>query len=209
MNSQLILKKLIKEYGKPTTALSHNNPFQLMISTILSAQCTDERVNKVTPILFKKYKTIKSFANANLNDLKKIIRSTGYFNQKAKRIKASSKMILDKFNGKMPKTIAELTTLPGVGRKTANIILTYGMGKNQGIAVDTHVKRLSFRMGLTKNKVPDKIEIDLMKQFNKKDWPIINSLLVWHGREICKSQKPLCSKCVLKECPRNGVVKHG
>ena len=103
----------------------------------------------------------------------------------------------------------ELTKLPGVGRKTANIILTYGMNKNQGIAVDTHVRRLSYRMGLTKNKIPDKIEQDLMKQFKKKNWPVINSLLVWHGREICKAQKPLCSKCVLKKCPKIGVTKHG
>lgn len=208
MNTTLLLKKLIKEYGMPTTELIHKDPYQLMVSTILSAQCTDERVNKVTPILFKKYKSMKAFANADLDDLKKIIRSTGYYNQKAIRIKESSKMILEKYKGKMPNSIKELTKLPGVGRKTANIILTYGMGENQGIAVDTHVKRLSFRMGLTKSKVPDKIEQDLIKQFKKKDWPVINSLLVWHGKAVCKSQKPLCSKCVLKDCPRIGVIKN-
>ena len=208
MDSSLVLKLLIKEYGKPTTELVHNNPFQLMIATILSAQCTDERVNKVAPILFKKYKKPKDFANANLNELKKIIHSTGYFNQKAKRIKESSKMIIEKYKGKVPETIEELIKLPGVGRKTANIIITYGLKGNQGIAVDTHVKRVSYRIGLTKSKNPLIIEKDLMRQFKKKDWPLINSLLVWHGRKYCNARKPKCEKCPLKkECMKKGVKK--
>jgi endonuclease-3 len=202
MNTKILLKKLIKEYGNPTTQLIHKNPFQLLIATILSAQCTDERVNKVVVPLFKKYRTPHDFANANLNELKKLIYSTGYYNEKAKRIKAASKMIVEKYNGKIPKTIGELIKLPGVGRKTANIVITYGLKGNEGIAVDTHVKRVSYRLGLTESKNPAVIERDLMKQFDKKDWPVVNSLLVWHGRRYCTAKKPKC-----KECPLNKICK--
>ncbi len=206
MNEKEILKILIKEYGKPTTQLIHRNPFQLMIATILSAQCTDERVNKVAPILFKKYKTPKDFAKADLNDLKRIIKSTGYYNQKAKRLKESSKMLVEKYGGKVPESVDELVKLPGVGRKTANIIITYGLKGNQGIAVDTHVRRVSYRLGLTESKNPKIIEQDLMKKFNKKDWPLINSLLVWHGRKYCNARKPKCKECPLnKICPKRGL----
>ena len=208
MNTKKLLKLLIKEYGKPTTQLIHRNPFQLMIATILSAQCTDERVNQVVKPLFKKYKTPKDFAEINLNELKKLIRSTGYYNQKAKRIKEASRIIVEKYNGKMPKTIEELIKLPGVGRKTANIIITYGMQGNQGIAVDTHVKRTSYRLGLTESKNPKIIEQDLMKQFDKNDWPLVNSLLVWHGRKYCNARKPKCEECPLnKICPKRGVQR--
>ena len=206
MNTKKLLKLLIEEYGKPTTQLIHNNAFQLMIATILSAQCTDERVNKAVKPLFKKYKTPKDFASINLNELKKLIRSTGYYNQKAKRIKESSKKILKDYNGKMPETIDELIKLPGVGRKTANIVITYGLNGNEGIAVDTHVKRVSYRLGLTESKNPHIIEKDLMQQFNKKDWPVINSLLVWHGRKYCNARKPKCNECPLnKICPKREI----
>lgn len=210
MNAKLVLTSLEKQYGSPGTALRHENPWQLMIATILSAQCTDERVNKVTPELFAKYKTLKAFAGADLSDLKKIVRSTGYYNQKAKRIKESAKTVMREYGGLLPDDIDELIKIPGVGRKTANIIITYGFEGNQGIAVDTHVRRLAFRLGLTESKNPEIIERDLKKAFKKDDWPAVNSTFIEHGRNVCRAGKPLCTKCALNSiCPRNGVIKHG
>ncbi|MEM0372730.1 MAG: endonuclease III [archaeon] len=209
MKAAIFLSRLKKEYGLPGTTLCHDNPWQLMVATMLSAQCTDKRVNRVTPFLFAKYRTIESLANADENELKRIIRSTGYYNQKAKRIKEAAKTIMKKYGGKIPEQIEELVRIPGVGRKTANIIITYGFGGNQGIAVDTHVRRLSFRLGLTKSRNPIVIERDLKKAFRKKDWPAVNTAFIEHGRRVCKAAKPLCSRCVLKlECPKNGVDKH-
>ncbi len=208
MRHELILKKLRKEYPKAKTALKFRTPFQMLVATILSAQCTDKRVNEVTKTLFKKYKTPKDYAEADKKEFEKEIKPTGFYKNKAKNIINAAKKIVEKYNGRVPKTIKELTSLPGVGRKTANIVLNSAFGIAAGIAVDTHVKRLSQRLGFTKNKDPNKIEQDLMKIFPKKDWHDLNFLLVEHGRKICKARKPLCEKCVInKLCPSAFKIK--
>ncbi len=197
-----IIKRLKKEYPDPKTALKYKMSFELLVATILSAQSTDVHVNKVTESLFKKYKTIKDYADVPLDTLKKDISSINFYNNKAKNIQASAKMIIEKFNSKVPKTMEELITLSGVARKTANIILSNVYGINEGIAVDTHVKRLSYRLGLTKNEDPVKIEIDLMAITPKEDWGNISHLLIFHGRKICQAKKPNHKECVLYDiCP--------
>ncbi len=197
-----IIRILHKRYPRSRTALSHNNPFRLLVATILSAQCTDERVNKITPSLFKKYKTIADFAKARQSILEQDIRSTGFYKNKAKNIIATSKKLVEEFNGRVPDTMDELVTLPGVARKTANIVLSSSFRKAEGIAVDTHVKRLSERLGLSKEKDPEKIEKDLMGIVPRKDWIDFNYLLVDHGRATCIARKPLCPGCVIKKmCP--------
>jgi len=199
---------LKKEYPKAEIALKHKNPLELLISVILSAQCTDKRVNMVTPILFKKYRTAKDYATADLDELKQLIKSTGFYNEKAKNIQNTCKLILEKHNGKVPNTMEELTALPGVARKTANIVLSNTFGINVGIAVDTHVKRLSQRLGFSKNKDPNKIEQDLMKLFPKEEWNKITYTLIEHGRAVCKAPTPICSECVLEnECTKIKVTK--
>lgn len=201
-----IISILKRKYPLSKTTLRYRNPFQLLIATILSAQCTDKRVNSITPKLFKAYPNPKTFAHAALKDIEKIIRPTGFYRNKAKVIKNLSKVLIEKYGGSVPRTMEELTKLPGVGRKTANIILGYGFGKSEGIAVDTHVRRLSFRLGLTKSRNPNKIEKDLMKQIPKRYWTKINSMFVAHGRTICKSRVPYCSRCSLeKMCPKISV----
>lgn len=201
-----ILALLKKVYPHFTTALMHKNPFQLLIATILSAQCTDVRVNIVTKTLFKKYKTASDYANADIKKLEQDIRSTGFYHNKTKNIIGAAKMIVKKFNGKVPDSMEKLVQLPGVARKTANIVLSHGYGKIEGIAVDTHVRRLSFRLGLTKNEDPVKIEIDLMKITPKKDWPHLSDLLIAHGRAICVATKPRCPECVLGGlCPSKKI----
>jgi len=202
MNALKILKKLEETYGKPKTALKFKTPFQLLVATILSAQCTDARVNAVTEKLFKKYSEPKDFASLKQSQLEKLIKSTGFYKNKAKNIIAASKLIVEKFNGKVPKTMQELILLPGVARKTANIVLTEAFGLVEGIAVDTHVLRLSQRLGFTKNNKAEKVELDLMKLFDKNYWPLVSNLLITHGRKICFARKPLCNQCVLKnDCP--------
>ena len=197
-----ILKILKETYQRPKIALRYQDPFQLLVAVILSAQCTDKQVNKVTPSLFKKFPTPETMANAPIEELEELIRSTGFFRNKAKNIKAAAKLIKEKFNGKVPETMEELTSLPGVARKTANIVLFNAFGKIEGIAVDTHVKRVAQRLGLTKHKDPVKIEKDLMKIIPKEDWGIITFILIEHGRKICKARKPLCDKCPVKDlCP--------
>jgi len=201
-----VLKRLTKEYPDAHTALRHENPFELLVATILSAQTTDAHVNKVTESLFKKYKTVNDYANTSLDDLKKDIKSVNFFNNKAKNIHASAKMIVERFGSKVPKTMEELTSLPGVARKTANIILWNAYGINEGIAVDTHVKRLAARLGLTKNDDPVKIEKDLMEITPKKDWGIVTHLLIDHGRKICQAKKPNHGECVLYDiCPSRDI----
>lgn len=201
-----VLKRLKKEYPDTYTALHHSNPFELLVATILSAQTTDAHVNKVTESLFKKYKTVNDYANTSLDDLKKDIKSVNFFNNKAKNIHASAKMIVERFGSKVPKTMEELTSLPGVARKTANIILWNAYGINEGIAVDTHVKRLAARLGLTKNDDPVKIEKDLMEITPKKDWGIVTHLLIDHGRKICQAKKPNHGECVLYDiCPSRDI----
>jgi len=206
MNKRKRLEKIIeilkKEYKKPDTALSYKTPFQLLIATILSAQCTDERVNKITPYLFKKYKTVKSFADADLKELEQDIKSTGFYRNKAKNIKNLSNILIKDFKGKVPDNMENLLKLPGVARKTANIVLSSAFRKAEGIAVDTHVRRLSKRLGLSEEKEPNKIEQDLMKIVPEKYWLEFNYLLVDHGRAICQARKPKCEDCKISHlCP--------
>lgn len=202
---QSILDILDKTYPQAECALNFKDPYQLLVATILSAQCTDKRVNIVTKSLFKKYPSVKSIAQAKQSELENDIRTTGFFRNKSKNIIASSKMIIEKFNGKVPNTMEQLLTLPGVARKTANIVLNSGYGIIEGIAVDTHVKRLSGRLGLTKETNPDKIEQGLMNIIPKEKWGDLNHQLVEHGRQICDARKPDCSICPLnKTCPSAG-----
>ncbi|RLB04212.1 MAG: endonuclease III [Deltaproteobacteria bacterium] len=197
-----IIKILRKEYTNAKLALNFSNPLELLVATILSAQCTDERVNKVTKNLFKKYKTPKDYANVKLEEFEKEIHSTGFYKSKAKNIKEMAKILVEKFNSEVPKSMKELISLPGVARKTANIVLSNAFDIVEGIAVDTHVKRLSQRLKLSEEKNPEKIEQDLMKIVPKKFWKEITLLLMLHGRKICNAKKPLCNECKLnKICP--------
>ncbi|MDG6997209.1 MAG: endonuclease III [Nitrososphaerota archaeon] len=196
-----VVQRLDDLYPKIKTPLAHRDAFQLLIATILSAQCTDAQVNLVTPKLFKRYPDAKSLARAKISDLEQIIKPTGFFHVKSLRIKAVAEKIVSNFGGKVPSSMEELVTLPGVGRKTANIVLSAGFDKIEGVAVDTHVQRLAQRIGLSKQKTPEKIEIDLMKVTSKQNWPRLTLLLILHGRSICNAKKPLCEKCVLsKDC---------
>lgn len=205
-----IISVLKKEYPGFTTALLHTSPLQLLVATILSAQCTDARVNIVTKTLFRKYKTASDYANADLKEFEQEIHSTGFYRNKAKNIIGAAKMILDKFKGKVPDSMEELIQLPGVARKTANIVLSHGYGKIEGIAVDTHVRRVSFRLGLTKNEDPVKIEQDLMKIAPRKEWVHLSDLLIAHGRAICAAGKPKCPECILGSlCPSKKLFYPG
>ncbi len=207
-NVNEVINILRKEYPNAKCALSFEDPLQMLVSTILSAQCTDKRVNIVTQALFKKYKTPKDYYTAKPGELEQDIRSTGFYRNKAKNIKASCRLIDEKFGGKVPRTMESILELPGVARKTANIVLYNSYGTVAGIPVDTHVKRVSYRLGLTKNTNPEKIEQDLMKILPKKEWGPFSYLIIEHGRAVCKAPTPFCSKCVLdKICPKQGVVK--
>lgn len=190
-----ILDKLDEAYPAATCALKHDDPFQLLISTILSAQCTDERVNQVTATLFPKYPDAKAFAYANPAELEVEIRPTGFFRNKTKSIIGASKKILEDFAGEVPQTMEQILTLPGVARKTANVVLGTGFGIESGVVVDTHVQRLSERLDLTKNTDPKKIEQDLMKVIPKDRWILFSHQLIWHGRKICQARKPCCIEC--------------
>lgn len=194
-----ILKKLDEAYPNATCALIHQNPFQLLIATILSAQCTDERVNMVTPGLFKKYPDAKAFAYANPADIENEIRSTGFFRNKTKSIIGASKKIVEEFHGEVPKTMEELLTLPGVARKTANVVLGTGFRIAAGVVVDTHVQRLSERLDLTKHTDPKKIEQDLMKAIPQDRWILFAHQLIWHGRRVCQARRPRCVECNLNK----------
>ncbi|MDO8444994.1 MAG: endonuclease III [Deltaproteobacteria bacterium] len=201
-----ILKRLKKEYHDPKTALNYKTPFELLVSTILSAQTTDAQVNKVTQSLFKKYRSVKDFADADPETLQKDVSSVNFYRNKAKNIQGSATMILERFNSQVPKTMDELITLPGVARKTANIVLSVIYGINEGIAVDTHVKRLAFRLGLTKNEDPVKVEQDLMVITPREKWGNVSHLLIFHGRKICQAKKPKHSECVLYDiCPSREI----
>ncbi len=200
-----IIRILRENYPNPKTALKYRTPFELLIATILSAQCTDERVNKLTPSLFAKYPTIEDFAKANREELEKDIYSTGFYKNKAKSVIEVARQILEKFNGKVPDSMEDLITFPGVARKTANVVLSSAFKKAEGIAVDVHVKRLSERLGLSKEKNPEKIERDLLRLVPKKDWLDISCLLVDYGRKICNARTPLCPQCPIKSlCPSAG-----
>jgi len=197
-----LIKTWPKVYPDAHTELNFKTPLELLIATILSAQCTDKRVNMVTPELFKKYRSAKDYADAPPGELEHAIKSTGFFNSKAKSIRGATSTIAKKFGGKVPESMDELRELPGVGRKTANVVLGNAFGKNEGIVVDTHVIRLSQRLGLTKQKDPEKIEQDLMKLVPQKYWAIWSHWLIWHGRRRCYARKPDCANCeVFKLCP--------
>lgn len=194
---------LKKEYPHAKTELKHSNPFELLIATILSAQTKDTTINKITPILFKKYPTPQKLAEADINDVEKIIKPTGFYKIKAKNIIETSKILVEKFGGKVPDNMEDLLKLKGVARKTANVVLSNAFNKNEGIVVDTHVKRISYRIGLSDNKDPLKIEQDLMKIFDKDDWGFISNALVLHGRYICDAKKPKCDICkIAKLCKK-------
>ncbi|MBW1939272.1 MAG: endonuclease III [Deltaproteobacteria bacterium] len=197
-----VIEILEAKYGDAHIALKSANPFQLLISVILSAQCTDVRVNKVTPVLFERFPDVRSMSEAPIEELEELIRTTGFFRNKAKNIKAASGIIVEHFKGELPRTMEEMVTIPGVGRKTANIVLYNAYGVIAGIAVDTHVKRLAKRLGMTSEDNPIKIERDLMAIVPKKDWGEITYVLINHGRQICKARKPACSKCPVRNaCP--------
>ena len=197
-----IIELLDKEHADAKIALDYKNPLELLVATILSAQCTDERVNTVTKTLFRKYTKAEDYANAELAQLEQDIRSTGFYRNKAKHLKNCCRLLVDKYHSQVPRTMAELLELPGVARKTANIVLTNAYGVVEGIAVDTHVRRLAQRLGLTENKDPAKIEVDLMNIVPREKWVRIADLLIFHGRRVCAAKKPQCSVCLLsKLCP--------
>ncbi len=201
--AQKTIKGLKTLYPDARCELNFSSPWELAVATILSAQCTDKRVNSVTPRLFKNYQTIKDYAQADLKELESLIRSTGFFRSKALSIQESAKTLLKNFNGQIPKTMNELTKLRGVARKTANVILGTAFGLSEGIVVDTHVQRLSQRLGLTKKTNPVAIEKDLMTLIPKEDWIFFGHALVQHGRRVCAARKPLCESCLFKSfCPQ-------
>lgn len=197
-----ILQKLKALYPEAKCSLTHSNPLQLLVATILSAQCTDVRVNMVTPPLFKRYPDAKSLSQAKLEDVEKLIASTGFYHNKAKAIIAAAKDIVEKHGGKVPENMAQLTDLQGVGRKTANVVLGNAFAINEGIVVDTHVGRIAQRLGLTAVTNPKKIEQDLMKVVPREEWTLWSHLLIFHGRAICQARTPKCDECkLLSDCP--------
>ena len=203
-NANEILRTLKKEYPGTKYYLNFSNPVELMVATILSAQCRDTLVNSVTEKLFKKYRTVADYTKLKAEDVK----SLTFFNNKAKNIRAAAQIVIDKFGGTVPATMEELVTLPGVGRKTANAILINAFGKVVGVVVDTHVIRVAYRLGFTSNTNPEKIEKDLMALLPKEEWKRFTWLMKDHGRAVCRAPVPACSKCVLnKICPKNGVKK--
>ncbi|HUJ11816.1 MAG TPA: endonuclease III [Verrucomicrobiae bacterium] len=203
---QTILRRLRTRYPDARCALHHQNPLQLLIATILSAQCTDERVNKVTPALFDKYHTAADFASVRPAQLEGMIRSTGFFRNKARSIRKCCAALVETYDGRVPDTLEELIQLDGIGRKTANVVLGVAYGKAEGIVVDTHVMRLARRMGLTRQTMPEKIERALMKVVPCKDWIDFSHLLIWHGRKRCTARRPDCIHCEIDDlCPKIGV----
>lgn len=201
-----VISRLKKEYPDAHCALDHSNAFELLIATILSAQCTDERVNKVTDDLFEKYDGPKDYLEVDEEELQEDIRSTGFFRNKAKNIRGACKKIVNEFDGEVPDNMDDLLSLPGVARKTANVVLGNAFDVKSGVVVDTHVKRLSYRLGLTDEKTPEKIEKDLMELVPKKHWVMFSHWLIYHGRRVCKARNPDCENCLLNDiCPKRGV----
>jgi endonuclease III len=201
-----IVKRLRKAYPDATVALRASNPLEMLVATILSAQCTDERVNKVTETLFQKYRTPQDYLDVPEEELANDIRSTGFFNQKTRSIRGACRAIVDGFGGAVPATMEELVTLPGVARKTANIVLGNSFGTVVGIAVDTHVRRVSQRLGFTEHEDPDKIEQDLMRLIPKRQWFSFTYALIDHGRAVCVARKPRCAECPVSDlCPSSLV----
>jgi endonuclease-3 len=201
-----IVSRLKREYPDAHCELDYRTPFELLVATILSAQCTDARVNLVTPALFARYPTPAALAAARQEDVEALIRSTGFFRNKARSLIGMAQALATGHGGTVPDTMAELQVLPGVGRKTANVILGNAYGRNEGITVDTHVARLATLLGLTRQSAPEKIEQDLMALVPRKDWTLISHLLIWHGRRVCIARRPRCEDCVLNRiCPSSRV----
>jgi len=202
-----VVRQLGRHYPDAGCALSFRTPLQLLVATILSAQCTDERVNVVTGDLFQKYRTAADYARASQSRLEQEIRSTGFFRNKAKSIRACCQALLERYDGELPREIDALVELPGIGRKTANVVLGTAFGIASGVVVDTHVARLSRRMGLTENKDPNKIERDLMERVPKRQWVAFGHRMIHHGRRICTARRPRCDECPMGDfCPRIGVA---
>ncbi len=201
-----VIDLLNVRYIKPETLLNSTSPWELLVATVLAAQCTDARVNMVTPALFERFKTVYDFTDAELSEVEEYVKSTGFYHNKAKNIIAASKIIVNEHNGEVPQTMEELVKLPGLGRKTANCVLSGAFGINLGIAVDTHVKRIAYRLGLTKETDPVKVEEDLLAIFIPEQWGNVNHKMVWFGRHVCDAKKPQCSECEMQEfCPKVGV----
>jgi endonuclease III len=204
----LVIERLTPLYPNLCSALDWKSPWELLVATVLAAQCTDARVNKVTPGLFARWPGPEAMARASQEEVEEVVRSTGFFHNKAKNLRGAAKLVVEAHGGQPPRTMGELLTLPGVARKTANIVLSGAYAINEGIAVDTHVKRLSYRLGLTDSTDPVAIERDLMPLFPQERWGAVNHLLVDHGRAVCDARKPNCPACVLADvCPRRGVDK--
>ena len=208
-DAKKIVEALKRRYPDATCSLDFKTPFEMVVAVMLSAQCTDERVNKTTPDIFKKYSTPEDFANIDIELLEKLIHPCGFYKNKAKNIKACAKEIVKRFGGKVPQTMEELISLPGVGRKSANVIMLEAFGKAKGIAVDTHCKRIANKMGLSKENEPEKIEQDLLKIFDKEDYKDINHLLVWHGRNTCIARNPKCEECPVRKMCDEYINKKG
>lgn len=205
-NFDRIWALLKEEYPDVKPSLNYSNPLELLVATVLSAQSTDVQINRVTEKLFKKYRTAEDYASADLRELENDLYSTGFYKSKAKNIKTAAQRIVEKYNGEVPKTMEELTSLPGVGRKTANIVLARAFGIVEGIAVDTHVKRVSRRLGLSKNVDPSKIEQDLISLARKEDLDSISMTLIYHGRKVCQARRPKCKICIVKNlCPSSVI----
>jgi endonuclease-3 len=197
-----IIELLEKQYPNAKTALNYSNPLEILVATMLSAQTTDERVNIVSQNLFKKYCTPEDYANVDIKELEQDIRSTGFYHNKARNLKKCCQLLIEKYNSQVPRTMEEMLELPGVARKTANIVLYYAYGIISGVAVDTHVRRVSQRLGLTEHEDPAKVEMDLMQITPKEKWMKLTDLLIFHGRQVCIARKPKCETCVLnKICP--------
>ncbi|MGB3405338.1 MAG: endonuclease III [Microcoleaceae cyanobacterium] len=205
-----ILVRLKRLYPDATCTLDYQTPVHLLVATMLSAQCTDERVNKVTPALFERFPDAATLAKADTEELENLIRSTGFYRNKARNIKGACQLLIEKFNGKVPKRMEELLELPGVARKTANVVLAHAYDIHMGVTVDTHVKRLSGRLGLTKHTDPVKIERDLMQLLPQPDWENWSIRLVYHGRAVCTARKPMCYDCQLSDlCPSAIIAESG
>ena len=205
VRAKVIYRQLSKNYPNVRCELDYKNAFQLLVATVLSAQCTDKRVNQTTPALFKKYPNPKKMAKADLKDIQNLVKSTGFFRAKAKNIKGLSNKIMEEFDGKVPSNLEELITLPGVGRKTANVVLGHAFGI-PGITVDTHFGRLSRRFGWSKQNNPLKVEFEVGELIPEKEWTNLSQRMIWHGRRVCHSRKPACGACTLaKLCPSYGI----
>lgn len=201
-----IYQRLEAEYPDAHCALNHRNPYELTAATILSAQCTDERVNMVTPLLFQRFPDPDSLAGARQEEVEEIIRSTGFFRNKAKNLVGMAEAVMERHGGEIPRTMDELKALPGVGRKTANVVLGNAFGIDEGVVVDTHVQRLSTRLGFTRASSPERIEDDLAALFPRERWTMLSHLLIFHGRQVCVARKPRCGQCLLSDlCPSSTV----